>query len=318
MLPGVSCETDADLVDVASRHFGLVNHQQAIAAGLTPRQIAWRIESGRWDRIARGVYRISGVPPGWQQRTLAACWAAPAGTAASHLSAAALAGFAAPPPIPHLTVDYGRSARLPVAKVHRTRINPLDIAPIGPIPATTPARTLFDCAAVLGKPSLQKLVDEAFHLKLTTVRAVEAQLDRSSGGVRRRGGRHLLAAVSVWRDPIRPDSPAEARLLRVLEGWGYPPPQRQVEVYDADGTFLGRVDVGWERYRIGIEYDSARWHGESSWAHDEARHRAIEAVGWKLLHGDKADLRPGERSLRDQLAAAWRERSPNRPASRAS
>lgn len=76
---------------------------------------------------------------------------------------------------------------------------------------------------------------------------------------------------------------------------------------DGDGTVIGRVDVGWSARRVGLEYDSDEFHGPSRWTGDEARHHAIEALGWRLLHVDKVDLRPGRAGLRGALARAWRD-----------
>jgi len=70
---------------------------------------------------------------------------------------------------------------------------------------------------------------------------------------------------------------------------------------------FGRVDVGWSARRVGLEYDLEQFHGPSRWASDEARHQAIEELGWQLLHVDKVDLRPGRAGLRDALDRAWRK-----------
>ncbi|MBX3285395.1 MAG: hypothetical protein KF703_08655 [Actinobacteria bacterium] len=60
--------------------------------------------------------------------------------------------------------------------------------------------------------------------------------------------------------------------------------------------------------RIGIEYDSAEFHGPARWRHDEARHRAIEDQGWVLLRADKLDLQPGAGRLRRSISLVWAAR----------
>ncbi len=44
-------------------------------AGLNDDQIAYRIESRRWECVVGDVYRLYGVPATWKGELLAACWA---------------------------------------------------------------------------------------------------------------------------------------------------------------------------------------------------------------------------------------------------
>jgi hypothetical protein len=43
------------------------------------------------------------------------------------------------------------------------------------------------------------------------------------------------------------------RLVRRLLEWGFPRPERHVDIFDEDGTFVARVDCGWPAVRIGLE-----------------------------------------------------------------
>lgn len=294
------------LAEQAAHQHGLITHHEALLHGLGRRQIQRRIEAGRWERVARGVYRIAGTPRTWKQDALAACFAAPDGAVISHLTAAALSGiWAAPPPTPHLTVPFGHSDRLTVATVHRARLGPTDATIREGIPVTTVGRTLIDCAAILGPTRLGGLVDEAFHQGLVTEGAVAHAWDLARLGPGRHGEVKLRAAIEPWTSVIRPGSPAEIRLRRQLVQWGFPEPELQIPIRAEDGTVIAMVDLGWSPGKIGVEYDSTRWHGQSRWASDLDRQAAIEALGWTLLRADKTDLQPGERSLRDALARAW-------------
>jgi hypothetical protein len=52
--------------------------------------IQHRLDSGEWQRLHPGVYRMRGAPPSWEQKLMAATlWAGPE-SAVSHRSAAAL------------------------------------------------------------------------------------------------------------------------------------------------------------------------------------------------------------------------------------
>ena len=287
---------------LAAKQFGLVTRAQALVFGLEAEQIHWRVRTQRWEVVTRGVYRVAGTPSDWRQLTAAACMST-SHTVASHFSAAAIAGIYTPPPKPHVTVPFTSSARMRLATVHRTRLDPLDIEERDGIPSTTIARALVDCAGRLGRAPLGRLLDDAMHAKLTTVPSIDGAIERAGP---RRGLKLLAELVDPWRTGIEPGSPAEVRLIRQLIEWGYPQPTSQILICNEFGEIIARADLGWEPRRIGIEYDSERWHGPSAWAHDEARHRRVAGTGWTLLHADKTDLLPGERAFRHELDEAWR------------
>jgi Transcriptional regulator, AbiEi antitoxin len=285
----------------AARQYGLITHEQASRFGLSTRQINGRVDRGQWVRVVRGVYRIGGAPVTWQQTVLAACVAGPSPTLASHLTAAALHGVANPPMLPHVIVPVTASARLPIAKVHRADVASADRARLFGIPCTGIARTLIDCASVLGDGALESMVDDALCRKLTTVAALEPP----GGSPGRKGAARLRRALDAWAGEITPGSPAEMRVQRQLSAWGFPRPARQHPVYDDDGRLIGRLDLAWPERLIGVEYDSDKWHNPRRWSHDESRHAAVARMGWNLLHADKADLRAGDRRFRNELERAW-------------
>jgi hypothetical protein len=300
---------DASAADLAATQHGLLTYHQALQAGLSPAAVRTRADTGRWARVGRGVYRIGGAPLTWQQRVMAAHLGAPADNVSSHLTAGALAGLdLSPPPLPHLTVERGRSLRWPGAVIHSARLPPAEVTVFQGVPATTVARTLIDCAALLGPNRLQKLVDEALHKRLVDPAQISAGWDLARRAPGRAGEVRLRSALEPWTGPIRPGSPAEVRLRRQVVAWGLPEPELQIPVHDRRGRVLGLVDVGWSPVQIGIEYDSEEFHGPTRWRHDEERHQAIERQGWVLLRADKLDLQPGASRLRDAVVTEWRKR----------
>lgn len=299
-------DPDRSITATAAVQLGLISSAQALAAGLSAGQIRYRVKKGAWIPVVRGVYRLAGVPTSWQQRALAPCLSHIGLHAVSQLTAVRCHDLASSSPIrPDVTVPMGQTSRLSGATTHRARLTPIDIERVGPIPVTTMERTLVDCAAILPPVRLQRLVDAAMHTKRITARSVDAAWERAQRAPGRWGHQKLLAALEDWRGEIAPDTAGEVRLIRVLRQWGYPEPERQIPVVDETGQTVGRIDLGWTPQRVGLEYDSERWHGPERWEHDEARHRAIEALGWQLLHADKLDLRPGRPRLRDDLARIW-------------
>lgn len=302
---GVSADVLAG--QVAAGQHGLLTVEQARAAGLTDHQIRYRVRSDRWESVTPGVFRMTGAPTTWHQRVMAACLAVP-GSAASHLTAASLTGLNVPrPPVPHLTVERGRSVRCPLAVVHTARHPVTEVRRYDGIPATTIGRTLVDCAGLLGPTRLQRLVDEAMHRHLLRPEQLDSLWDDVRRAPGRRGEGKLRAATEPWAGPIKAGSPAEARLRRQLADWGFPRPDGQISVRDPRGVVIARIDLGWPDRWLGLEYDGVQWHGPTQWKADEERHRAVERAGWRLLHVDKADLQPGARTFRHELERHWAE-----------
>ncbi len=282
---------------LAAKQHGLLSRADAIGVGLSDRQIRVRIASRGWTCVLRGVYALPGSAPGWQRDVHAACLAT--GGVASHISAAALYRLLDASMVPHVTVPASGSARTPLARFHRSDLADADMARLHGMAVTSVERTLVDLATVVDRPLLERLVDDVLAAGRSTVTEVLAALARVGRG--RRGIDLLRSTLAVWEPLIRPGSPAEVRLLRLVVGWGFPTPQTQVEVRDGSGRLVARLDLGWADRRIGLEYDSVRWHGPRRWGHDEHRYARLEALGWRVDSATKADLVPGERRLPDLL-----------------
>ena len=289
---------------LASRQHALITFEQALSCGLSEDQIHRRASAKRWVRVAKGVYRVAAAPSTWQQAALAACLAGPHDAVTAYLTAAALYRWADPPNPPQILVGPTRSTRSPLAMVHRGVIERIDRTIVGVIPATMPARTLVDVASVVDRPTLVDIADNALCSKLVTASSVVAALERAG----RKPNRRLLSLLDDWDPVIRPGSPAEMRALRLLRQWGFGTPAMQHVIRDERGRFVAKVDLAWVRERIAGEYDSQRFHGETRWGRDEPRYAAIERAGWWPVTIDKADLRPGERRLRDDLELAFARR----------
>jgi hypothetical protein len=283
----------------ASRRYGLVPHADAGAAGLTDWQIQSLVRSGRWERIVPGVYRIAGTPESCEQAVLAACYVAGRDALASHLTGLALLGVGMPPIVPHITVYKSKSARTRIAKVHRSRVLPIDRTTVGVIPCTTAARALVDVAPLVPHVELCNLTDTVLYKRL-------AMLSDVLGAIRRAGiGRHgipsLRTALAPWLYGIRPGSPAEARLIRQLERWGFPTPVKQVPIVDESGRTIGTVDLGWPERKVGLEYEGGLTHTPREESGDESRYERIAELGWWISPVDRGDLKASNTRLRDEL-----------------
>ena len=290
--------------ELAATQHGVIALAQALGLGLSWGQVQHRVRTGRWTRVAPGIFVMAGTPSTWEQATMVACLAAPTGAVASHHSAAALHHLLEPPAIPEVTVPRGRSGRSRRATVHRSVVSAADVTAIGEIPVTAAARTVVDCAAFLPYEELCELLDDALCERLCTTRELGAAMERAAHKPGRAGLASLERALVPWTPGLMPGSRAEMRLIRRILGWGFPPPERQVEVFDDHGRFVGRLDVAWRNRTTGLEYYGERHHGPRHTKHDEQRLSRVRAVGWDARVVRKQDLK-GRRAeeLRRWLAA---------------
>lgn len=273
---------------------GLLTRAQALAAGFSEQQIDRRLANGVWVRMAQGVYRHAAAPVTFEQRVLAACLSIP-GARASHRTAGALHKL-------HdlrfgvVEVSAARSsAHLHgFSRIHRvSHLDPTDCAQLGPIPATSVARTIVDLAALLPEEQLWNALDLAVIRRQTTVAAVSASLARAELAPGRAGGRVLREALRAWTPGPLPASPAEMLIVRRLLARGYPPPERQVPIV-VGGRCIATVDSGYPQWRVVWEYDSNEWHGRPrAVPRDVARANQVTAAGYVFLVATAPDLRRG-------------------------
>jgi len=266
---------------VFARQHGVVLRSQAIAAGVTDAMIETRLVTGRWVLVARGVYRLAGVPVTWRQRALGACLVSGPGSVLSHRSAAVLWGVSGFRPGPvELTVPAGRSGRNALARVHRS--SEVAGAVRDGIPVTRPARTVVDLAEVVSGARLEEAVDDVLCRRL-------CRLDEIAPRPGRRGSAALRAVLDAWNGEGPADGVAEMRILRQLLAAGLPQPVRQHEIR-VGNTFVARVDLAYPDQRIAIELDGFRWHaGRGPFRSDRIRGNRIEAAGWRLLRAAPED-----------------------------
>ena len=268
-------------------------------AGLSERQARAWVRHERLRRTAaRRVFTMPGTEPTWRQSLWVAILAGPKATVASHLSAAALRGLLPPPDVPHVTVPRTASGRFGGAVVHHATVEAADRCRFNRVPVTDVARTIIDCAVLLDQPTLDGLVDAAIGRNLTSYRKIRAAWERA-GPVR--AADRLKAALAPYTGGAEPRSEKEAHVLRVIHGWGLPPPVTQYVIRDENGRFLAKVDFAWPAWRFGLEYLGDEFHSPRTWKRDDRRLARIEAVAWRIEESDRFDLRPSSTRLRALL-----------------
>ena len=200
---------------IADRQRGLITLEQAVAAGLSDDQAARAVVAHGWTRLARGLYALPGSTRSWQRDAMAAVLLCGDDAVASHVTAAALWGWCAPPVLPHATAPRGSSTRTKLVRLHRSTVPARDTATRDGIRCTSASRTLVDVAGLVERARLEGFVDDALCAAVASPPSVRAAADRA--GRRGRAGMAALDGVlDIWTEDIRPGSPAEMRLLRRL------------------------------------------------------------------------------------------------------
>ncbi len=206
---------------------------------------------------------------------LAACLAT--GGVASHRCAAYLWKLRKfERPVVEVLVVSGHAPTLGGVQVRRTgRLDPSEKTHLGPIPLTTPARTLLDLVSVL--PHLvEGALDGALHRRKITLRAVERVLERA--GKRHKGYRFLAPLVAERRAGRRPtESELEDDLLAALRRYGLPEPVPQ---YPYRGR---RIDFAYPELVLGIEANSVAAHAAKEDVQRNAE-KANDLLEWWILY----------------------------------
>ena len=271
------------LDEVFRRQFGVISRHQATAAGLSERQVDYRLATGRWTRIHPGVYKLRAVASSWHGSVLAAVLASDG--LGSHRCGAALWGLEVyTNPRPEIAVPVDRRARLDGVIVHRTtqwdRCEPT--TRLG-IPCTGIERTLLDCAAVAGLRRTERLAEAAIRRRLTSWPLIATCLQRHSR--RGRDGCGTLRALLEMRlgDETIPLSDFSRLIVNLLDEHGLPPPIVEHAIVDRHGDHILQVDLAWPARRKAWELDGLRYHfGRTDVERDRRKRNRAITEGWTI------------------------------------
>jgi very-short-patch-repair endonuclease len=273
---------DQRIAKLAGAQHGVVSRQQLLDAGLTPRQITHRQQTGRLLLVFRGVYAVGHRPrtdlARWKAATLAT------GGVLSHHSAAEHLGL--PVNDNGLTRITARSdLRRPRVQIHRSQLDPADRTTVKSIPVTTMARTLVDLAGALDDQTFDRLVREAMFQRRFHDTQITAALTRKSS-------RRLARYVG---DHAATQSELEDLLLAICDRHRIPRPQTQ------HGS-NPRVDFIWHDARLVVEADGWRAHGtRHAFQRDRTTTNALQLAGYTVLRFTEEDLTHRPRAVAKQI-----------------
>ena len=278
---GRSDQADAVIARLAGSQHGVVSRTQLLAAGVTGRQIDWRLRHRRLHRLFAGVYAVGHGALPYEGRWMAAVLVAGADAVLSHWSAATLLGMrSGRGPRSHVTCPR-RRRRLQTVTFHRAMLPPDEVTVANGIPTTTPSRTLLDLAPLLPSPTLARMLAAA---QAHEGAPLEELLDRYP----RKPGVPKLRAILA--EPIAMTrSDLEAHVLAAIGRAGLPTP-------DVNSVIEGyEVDLAWPDRRVIAEIDSYVTHRDRhAFETDRERDRKLAIAGWTVvrLTGDAgvADL----------------------------
>ncbi|MGX9789114.1 DUF559 domain-containing protein [Mycobacterium sp. MMS18-G62] len=272
---------------------------EALARGTVTR----RTLISRYDRIYRDVYlpkEMELTPP--MRAEAAWLWSGRKGTAAG-LSAAALYGTDWIDP--RLPAELYRRNGKPVdgIVIHRDELADDETRLIRGIPATTPARTAFDLGRRGRRTEALIAVDALANATRLQARDVIRLLERHRGV---RGLVQLREVIDLMDSGA--ESPQETRTRLVLIDAGLPRPTTQIVVYgDFAGRRYAKVDMGYEDFKVGVEYDGEQhWTNPEQYAYDIDRHAELLARGWVIIRVSAEMLRYRAHVIVARVCAALR------------
>ncbi len=164
---------------------------------------------------------------------------------------------------------------------------------------TTPARTAFDFGRLLSETEGVQRVDalmNATDLKVVDIERVAQSHPGARGLCRLRQTLELVDGGA--------ESPYESLTRLLLVRKGLPRPETQIEVRDEFGRVFARLDMGWSRWKVAVEYDGKQhWSDGRQRAWDIDRMALLEAAGWVVIRVS-VDLLRREGVIIERVAAA--------------
>jgi hypothetical protein len=268
----------------------------ALAAGLVSRRSLAR----DYRAIHRDVYlpRDCDLTPGLKAQA-AFIWSGGTATVAG-LSAAALLGCRWIDD--HHPAELVRRNGKPVTGIviHRDELHDDEVCRVAGIPVTTPARTAFDLGRRPGGDKAVIRLDALCNATGLRRADIDAVVDRH------RGARGIVQLRDVLElvDPGA-ESPQETRTRLVLIRAGLPTPTTQITVFDECGHFIARVDMGWERWKVAVEFDGAHhWTDPAQRTRDINRLAELQSCGWSIIRVSSDLLRHAPGVVIERVLAA--------------
>jgi hypothetical protein len=208
------------------------------------------------------------------------------GTIVSHTSAAVLWGFPLPAALERLVIIHltslpgRRSVRRKGVVGHQHALEPDEITAGRRLVCTSPLRTWFDLAGILGLDDLVIAGDFLLRRRnpLASLPLLDAYLAGKKGNP---GYRRALQARSMMRAGT--DSPKETELRLLLLRHGLPEPGINVPMFDETGRWIQDPDLSYEKQKIAIQYDGGHHATPAQRRSDIFRDEDARDASWRVV-----------------------------------
>lgn len=291
---------------VGLEQWGVITHEQALAAGMSASGIQRQLRSGAWGRAHPRTYLFREAPSSWEQGLMAGClWAGPRAVACRRAAARLLGLGVEHAPIEVLLPERKKAPSGICLHVTDT-LDACDVTRAQGIPVTTASRTLIDLGSVVAQPVVERALEAALRLGLTSIWHLIGRLDALA--VSGRNGVGVIRAVLRERDPrlVPTASELESMLWQIISASDLPRPERQFSISDRDG-FIGRCDFVYPAQRLVVEAQSALWHlKRDDWLNDMERRNRLTVAGWRVFEVPWADIVRDPQRVIDRLTQLLR------------
>lgn len=235
-------------------------------------------------RARRGVYADGPIEDLDALRALLLCL--PSEAMLSRHTAARLHGFGVlpegavhvqlPPEVPR--------PRLPGVVVHHSAV-PVEPVLVRGLPCAPAPRCAVDLARTVRRLDALPVLDAVLRAGVVSRDGLVEEV-LSHGGLPGVRQARSLVPLADGRAECR----QESQLRLVLIDGGLPVPEPQVWVLDEDGARRYRLDLGYRRRRIGIEYDGLSHLDRERLRYDRDRANWLASEGWTMRHFTDRDL----------------------------
>jgi len=268
-----------------------------------------QLRSPLFTQLFHNVYVPAWVPISHELRCRAAARIAPATATLTGCSAAAVYGFGFALPYDDVELVVEEEAKFTAKRgmhIRRTTIELAEGEPWETIRLATPLRTALD---ILCNTKLRRSLPRTVGLLDVLLREEFFERDELDALLQARHDRGIIRARRCLQlaDPRAESIPeSEVRVWLVLGGLE---PELQINVHNADGRFLGRLDLGFPEVKLAVEYDG-KWHDDpEQQRHDALRRGRMEADGWEFIVVTQEWLREDPRGMVDAIREALQRRS---------
>jgi hypothetical protein len=168
----------------------------------------------------------------------------------------------------------------------------------------TPARTAFDLGRYFTRGRALAHLDALMRAAPFSIEDVMLLTKRYKGA---RGVAKLKALLPLVDGGAA--SPPETRLRLLFIDAGLPKPTTQIAIYDECGRYVRTIDMGWEDFMVGAEYDGDQHRtSREQYVKDLRVWPKLAALGWHVVRAIKED-RDADlvRQARDAMVSrGWR------------